>query len=439
MFFSGRGTSFTDPDIELWTTDGTVAGTARVEDIEPGLQSSIPEYLTLYNKKVFFTCRGSLGLWSSDGTAAGTVEIKTLPFTAQSLRVFNGKLYFLVNSPTSFGYKTVWESDGTTAGTKQIYSSSGDVSDYNITPSGLYIFEYTGNKNLIKRFDFTTKTATTVYDGAKGYATPMVSVKGKDYFIASDNFIQTLYVTDGKASGTKEIITIKASDGVYPYGPIIIAAESYLVFSARDLTNGTELWISDGTTVGTKPIDLYKGKDGSSPGDFCKVGNSIYFSASATDATGKELGRELFQTDGTVAGTKLTADIFPGANSSTPERLQLVTLGGKPNLIFFAASDKGAGPFKIEVKIISDTKDNTLNINTLGIYPNPATQEINIRSTSQENIDITLFDINGRQIKQLNNSPTNSSIDISTLPKGVYLLKAQYKNGQQQLSKFVKN
>ena len=141
VFFSGRNTSFTDPDIELWSTDGTVAGTTRVKDIVAGLKSSSPEYLTSYNNKVFFACKGALGLWASDGTAAGTVKIKTLSSDAQNLRVFNGKLYFFMTDPVGFGKNTIWESDGTTAGTKQIYASSGEVTGYTTTAAGLYIFD----------------------------------------------------------------------------------------------------------------------------------------------------------------------------------------------------------------------------------------------------------------------------------------------------------
>jgi ELWxxDGT repeat protein len=60
---------------ELWTSDGTAAGTFPVEDIVPGPMSSFPQNLGGVDGKLYFTANdGTTGgeLWESDGTAAGT-------------------------------------------------------------------------------------------------------------------------------------------------------------------------------------------------------------------------------------------------------------------------------------------------------------------------------------------------------------------------------
>jgi uncharacterized repeat protein (TIGR01451 family) len=63
---------------ELWRSDGTAAGTARVLDINPGAGSSIPSYLTNVNGTLFFQANdGSNGpeLWVLSSPPAGTPDL----------------------------------------------------------------------------------------------------------------------------------------------------------------------------------------------------------------------------------------------------------------------------------------------------------------------------------------------------------------------------
>jgi ELWxxDGT repeat protein len=72
VFFAGSDLQHRD---ELWCTDGTPAGTARLLDIAPGLMGSYPRGLTVWNGKLWFRARDAahgMELWSSDGTAEGT-------------------------------------------------------------------------------------------------------------------------------------------------------------------------------------------------------------------------------------------------------------------------------------------------------------------------------------------------------------------------------
>ena len=70
-FASGLGT-------ELWSTDGTAAGTLLVKDIYPGANSSqIREFRSTGSHLFFSACDGSSGCepWVSDGTPAGTKRV----------------------------------------------------------------------------------------------------------------------------------------------------------------------------------------------------------------------------------------------------------------------------------------------------------------------------------------------------------------------------
>jgi ELWxxDGT repeat protein len=112
---------------ELWTSDGTAAGTARVRDIVPGPQGSNPVRLTEMNGKLFFgVTGGSAGqveLWMSDGTPAGALLVKDLypntnTFLIDQLLAVGGRL-FLTTQSAYVSYQ-LWTSDGTPAGTQVV-------------------------------------------------------------------------------------------------------------------------------------------------------------------------------------------------------------------------------------------------------------------------------------------------------------------------------
>lgn len=108
---------------ELWSSNGTVAGTVRVKDIRPGALGSSPSALTVMRGRVYFTAEdGYRGreLWVSDGTARGTALVDDLePGTGSSspreLTAVSGSLFFSAET-AGRGFEP-WMSDGTEAGT----------------------------------------------------------------------------------------------------------------------------------------------------------------------------------------------------------------------------------------------------------------------------------------------------------------------------------
>ena len=114
---------------ELWVTDGTVAGTTMVADINPRIYgSSSPRNITdLGNGKAIFSADGggsiSRELWVTDGTAAGTSLVKDI-YTGfykpsnigpATLLGTSGQAVFAAIG-SSVGTQ-LWVTDGTTPGT----------------------------------------------------------------------------------------------------------------------------------------------------------------------------------------------------------------------------------------------------------------------------------------------------------------------------------
>lgn len=99
VFFSGSDRQHGD---ELWSTDGTPQGTARLLDIAPGRMGSHPGSLTVWNARLWFRARDGvhgMELWTSDGTAEGTRFVQDIAPGASwsapaNLTATEGGLYF---------------------------------------------------------------------------------------------------------------------------------------------------------------------------------------------------------------------------------------------------------------------------------------------------------------------------------------------------------
>ncbi|PQJ11848.1 hypothetical protein CJD36_008625 [Flavipsychrobacter stenotrophus] len=106
-------------------------------------------------------------------------------------------------------------------------------------------------------------------------------------------------------------------------------------------------------------------------------------------------------------------------------------------LMTILTSDQVAG--SLHTKIVSWSKRNfTLGItslselsNSLTLYPNPASNELNIQLTpaTGDHVRITMIDLLGREVAVITDETAQANIDIhyntSTLPRGLYLIRMQ--------------
>lgn len=75
--------------------------------------------------------------------------------------------------------------------------------------------------------------------------------------------------------------------------------------------------------------------------------------------------------------------------------------------------------------------------NELVVYPNPASNELTIKTTGENNI-ISLFSISGILVNQFELPGTKTTIDVSYLEAGTYLIHAESNTGVA-VTKFIKN
>ncbi len=111
---------------ELWTSDGTAAGTHLVKDIHPGTTGASPQWLTAAGDGIFFTADDGVHgreLWWSDGSDTGTRMVKDIVPGAgsglpQELAFVDSVLLFSAHDATAG--REMWASNGSEAGTVRI-------------------------------------------------------------------------------------------------------------------------------------------------------------------------------------------------------------------------------------------------------------------------------------------------------------------------------
>lgn len=122
---------------------------------------------------------------------------------------------------------------------------------------------------------------------------------------------------------------------------LLTALGNSVIFEATDGSTGVEPYLSDGTNAGTfRLADIRSGGQSSNPTEMKGVSalGLVFFDANAAGA----IGRQLYKTNGTPAGTVIVADINAGAGNSNPTNLSSA-LG----LLFFSANSgtNGIEPF----------------------------------------------------------------------------------------------
>ena len=368
LFFAARNDIF---NYELWKTDGTGAGTVLVKDFSGGFNSSLPGEFVSFGGSLYFS--NSSGVWHTDGTDAGTVlvtdqslgwrrpiimgdaiffsavgafesqlwkadrfgafQVKDIRLSTNianpsGFAVFRGALYFAAqdNFATSL---ELWKSDGTGAGTTLVKDINPNVqeppfiSNLVVFNDALYFSASDGAHGLelwksdgtelgtmmVKDINLVPDPAFGGFRTSSSSPTSLTVFNGALYFFAGDQNGYSLWKTDGTDTGT---VVVKQPGLVNPLFTSLTVANNWLYFAGDDGVHGLELWRTDGTDAGTTMVaDIFPGSQGSSPDKLTAYKDLLLFTADDGVA-----GRELWKSDGTAAGTVLVKDINPGPAAS---------------------------------------------------------------------------------------------------------------------------
>lgn len=360
---------------ELWTSDGTEAGTVMVKDIRTGEKGSHPALFAVIKGEAFFAAndgRHGNKMWVSDGTANGTVLLSESPsplpdpWSGGGGAVAWGSLYF-----TSHRMHRLWVTDGTDSGTIPlgiegeclasagrtvffVHNATSEVWRTDGTPGGTFMLQRLRHPSaLFACPGFTDVRGEMFYEGRdvrhghepwksdgtlhgtrlvkdiepgsdSSYPSMLGSVANVAVFVTAK---RVMWWSEGTRSGTVPVH--RFHNDVYGLGgsPVL---DGTFFFTAASGGLGRELWKSDGTSHGTGMVkDINPEVGPSNPLGSAALNGNLFFMAD--DGVN---GYELWRTDGTMAGTSLVKDIDPGETGSFPDHL--VSSGG---LLFFGAND----------------------------------------------------------------------------------------------------
>ncbi len=324
---------------ELWRSDGTKKGTFMVKDIYHGASSSkITSGKVLDGVCYFDATDGIYGkeLWRTDGTHQGTWRISdTWPGTYMGLTwltnggsvcVHNGVLLFSASDPKHG--RELWVSDGTTKGTRllvDIDPGLGSGNPWSLTPAGPYVF-FNANSG-VWRTDGTMTGTIKLTSARSAYGRGI----GSRYFFTGIESATGMepWVSDGTPKGTVMLRDLaKGSSASWPRGYVNVNGNAYFTAFA---TNSTyDIWKSDGTSTGTVHLMTLRGEHPWNAEVFAADAGSR-FAMAAYDSVH---GTEPWISDGTMKGTRMIKDINPGAAGAAP--YEFVTAGSK---VYYVADD----------------------------------------------------------------------------------------------------
>ncbi len=425
---------------ELWTSDGTTAGTYILKDIYPGSGSAFRELgfsqsynrenvlydpFTELNSKMYFIAADSLysnDLWESDGTEAGTKNLSLINASPGSgfgnqIGAYNGKLYLdAFYSNQDFGF---YSSDGTIAGASELMHLVF-LQDYFLYGGKLF-FNRSGQRGF--GVSDGTQTGTFFIDSNIACSADRVLFNNKLFFFNGKNTEQ-LYTSDGTKAGTWIVKDALPANRLSSRSLLTVQSHYPVVYKNSIYFCSTSgLWKSDGTSAGTQNI-----KSIHSPSTMLtEAGGRFYFRAQDTERVA------LFVSDGTATGTYEV--VMPGATFvdsvvygkpiTAASSLGDIMMVYKNQLFFTAIYEAGVGKalYKIDLPTsVSNTSGATTA--SLIIAPNPTPGVVNIRYPKDAYINASACDVIGRTVYMQTVSAKGwDALNLAHLPPGNYFIR----------------
>jgi trimeric autotransporter adhesin len=238
----------TNSDEELWTSDGTPGGTQPLHQIYPFLEAPFERALsqpTQLGGLWYFVVAdaNSASLWRTDLTLGGTRAIDTLDLSALAGR---WDLYPLDDQMILFGPGGIWASDGTALGTRIVRLVSANRDIRPVAFAGRLWFVEGGSSNRELWTTDGTAAGTAPFFGSSGSAPNLINLQvvGSRLVMATDDRSRPFWTSDGTVAGTAPL----EMSGRFPFPSFFgslptLGVGGQLFFPWDDIATGTELWV----------------------------------------------------------------------------------------------------------------------------------------------------------------------------------------------------
>jgi ELWxxDGT repeat protein len=317
-----------------WRSDGTLAGTRQLLQIEDDPDFLVPFRFVIQGDRVLFSggdVRGPV-VWVTDGTADGTRELARLPDPIGYLLPVDGGVYVSTNTGSFSSDLWLIPADGTAV--VRIGNFGLDFRQPGVflfKAGGRVLFEDFEEDGIVSLWEIPALRRVRLLARFNSGMGPISEMGGRLIFAAAADSSAgrfSLWVLGPKMSRPRPVHGCPGGcPSVEPLRSGLGVLGGRAVFAGLD-HRGSELWETDGTGAGTKLLrDLCPGKCGSLPRGFSLVLGRLIFTAG---------DRELWSTDGTAAGTVRLGPILPGLQNG----LDFAGLGGR---VVFSGFDSLAG------------------------------------------------------------------------------------------------
>ena len=104
----------------------------------------------------------------------------------------------------------------------------------------------------------------------------------------------------------------------------------------------------------------------------------------------------------------------------------------------YTSTPEAAASWEIDFVRVIGQDVNAVNENEamIGLYPNPAREQVSF--TLDSDAQVSVFDMTGRMVNQMNIAAGNAQLGVSELESGVYFVNFRFANGTTAVAKFVK-
>ncbi|MBL0317367.1 MAG: T9SS type A sorting domain-containing protein [Flavobacteriales bacterium] len=436
-----------DPDtgMELYVTDNTAAGTHLFMEINNGPDDGTGRLLGVHDGLLYFIGNDGVHgneLWTTDGTVSGTNMVKDIhptddavDFNAGQNFWFDGKVYFEANDGIH-GWET-WSSDGTPNGTNLLLdiNTSGDIyfHDAFVKDTEMYFTTVTyGTGSFLWKTDGTTSGTQFIKQiGATStFGENMILFNDQVYFEVG-SYLENqgdIWVTDGTESGTvlfRENSSIGGvmNDELYFIG--VTDNNYYAVYKTQGVQGDEEFL-----------IETHEATPWNFPSHVFQVWNDrLYLLVRFEDPSALYVWSFIYSTDGTTAGSHMHLE-----ETGSGGMLIRTGEGLKPfqNGLYFVGSYSNVGEELFAFMPLPGNIAHQIDTNSIDLYPNPASEKIQVISDVGMIGSLLIVDAYGKLIKEIQAfHQMNLIVQIDDLVPGIYFIRAQTTTGQMISRTFV--
>ncbi|MCH4554112.1 T9SS type A sorting domain-containing protein [Aestuariibaculum lutulentum] len=420
---------------ELWVSDGTVAGTNMLIDLDGTTSNSYPRAFVEFNNTMYFWNNGASAMWKTDGTALGTEVATELAgqYFEGSIE-FNGALYYIdKNAGVTNG--DIFRFDGTTASVSGYDKSNGDmyVSEMFLFNDKIFCYARTSTEqstigNELYVFDPSNDTFQLFKEFASGasagYVSNFIEYNGQMYFSAAndtDTSVDALWVSDGTALNT---VKVTATQDFAVKGEVF--TWNNLIYFLADDSNAIEnIFSYNPSTQAVKQLTWFTvDHDANS---YTEIDGYLYYRGetentrtySTSDARLFRInpdGETIEQVD---PDNKLDIDWFVKVVDPNDNNIILMRGDDDGDTIVYGTELFWVNPAAITYSQVLSTAKPLSEV--ARVYPNPASDYL-MMPNKLMNAPYSIYDITGRAVKSGVISSERLDFNLNT---GLYILKVE--------------